>query len=634
MNEKWLQLPFDTRLQLVRDMSVGDIKSTYKLTTEEYRRAQDMLEEMPKLMPKTKLETVNAAPDKRSLREASRDFTLTLTTAELIDNAIDRFLKDHPTEEDTLEIDISFDRVMNACVYEDNAGGFRKDDLANFFKPGGTDNSSTGWSIGSYAWGAKKARSALADAVELISRTSSGPACFASIDGDWDNRDQDWFIKVGEEGVNFESPKTKVRKGHTRILFKNLKPLVDSSPAALLDLRRNLGELYALLLAHHPHCPYKFQLSIKIDGQPVTGDYKYKWTQYRDESVDVHPRQYFFDADITLPFVTDATSKTQKVEFILEIGVKQDTGGATESIRESDFFDTADDWGIDVYGLGIRLIDRNIRAPLGLRQELVRKEAGAKLVKGRLIILGSSYAIPWDTHKANVAVGHPTLLAINEKIGPYIQSYVNVAQKAARKLQKAVNKFTEAAWDGGWKRADPGGTNVSFSYDYCGQTKAETDLLANPEANGEETDGEETAADARESQVATPEDQTQPTNPARPASETRRGAQTQASTVNTAVIAQPAAYPQPATGNTQHANPLPSIQTSRATGTNVRQKQVKFQVTEQEEQALCKWLKCDKKELNDKLKKRVLKEAKAKPSPGNGGGSEHQAFRETPHKNQ
>jgi YD repeat-containing protein len=621
MNEKWLQLPFDSRLQMVRDMAAADIKATYQLTTEEYRRAQEMLEELPKVMPRMKLQTVNAAPDKRSLREASRDFTLTLTTAELIDNAIDRFLKEEPTEKDILEIDISFDKVMNACIYEDNAGGFRKEDLPNFFKPGGTDNQSMGWSIGSYAWGAKKARSALADAVELISRTSSGPACFASIDGDWDNRDEDWSIKVGEEGVNIEGPKTKIRKGHTRIIFKNLKPLVDISTGALEVLRRNLGELYALLLAHHSHCPYKFQLAIKIDGHPVTGDYAYKWTQYRDEAVDVHPRQYFLDAEVTLPFVTDPSSKTQKVEFILEIGVKQDTGGATESIRESDFFDTADDWGIDVYGLGIRLIDRNIRAPLGLRQELVKREAGAKLVKGRLIILGSSYAIPWDTHKANVAIGHPTLLAINEKIGPYIQSYVNVAQKAARRLQKAVNKFTEAAWDGGWERTEPGGTKMSFSYDYRGQLTAETDSTGEPETDGEED------AEIQEAEVSTAEAQPPSTNsgtPASPAAGGGRGAETQAGAPSSTAASE--TPPRPPAGNAQHASPLPSIQTSRSNGAAARQKQVKFSVSDQEHQTLCKWLKCDKKELNDKLKKRVLKEAKAKSAGGNGGGVDTKAF--------
>jgi hypothetical protein len=617
MNEKWLQLPFDTRLQMVRHMSAADIKATYQLTNEEYRRAQDMLEELPKVLPRTRLQTVNAAPDKRSLREASRDFTLTLTTAELIDNAIDRFLKDKPGENDVLEIDISFDRVMNVCICEDNAGGFRKEDLPNFFKPGGTDNYPTGWSIGSYAWGAKKARSALADAVEIFSRSSSGPACFASIDGEWDNRDEDWTIKVGEEGVNIESPKTKVRKGHTRIIFKNLKPLVDVTQGALDVLRRNLGELYALLLAHHPHCPYKFQLSIKIDGQPVTGDYAYKWTQFRDDSVDVHPRQYIFDADVILPFVTDPDSRTQKIQFILEMGVKQDTGGASYSIRESEYFDPADDWGIDVYGLGIRLIDRNLRGPLGLRQELVKREAGAKLVKGRLIILGSSYAIPWDTHKANVAIGHPTLLAINEKIGPYVQAYVQVAQKAARKLQGAVNRFTAAQWDGRWERTEPDRKKVCFSYDFRGRGATAPDA-ADPEPDGEAPDDGEPETSVTGGQ---------PPSTA-PDTGTRHGARTPANGGGTTgTTTTPAGTsPRPPSGGAQHANPLPSIQTSRPNGSSTRQKQVKFAVTEQEHQALCNWLKCEKQDLNDKLKRRVLKEAKAKVTGGDGGRVNAKAF--------
>lgn len=61
----------------------------------------------------------------------------------------------------SLDIVISFDPVMNACTYEDNAGGFEGHQLINFFRPGGTDNSPVTHSIGSYAWGAKKARAAL-----------------------------------------------------------------------------------------------------------------------------------------------------------------------------------------------------------------------------------------------------------------------------------------------------------------------------------------------------------------------------------------------------------------------------------------------------------------------------------------
>src|SRR5262249_32423989 len=142
-----------------------------------------------------------------------------------------------------------------------------------------------------------------------------------------------------------------------------------------------------------------------------------------------------------------------------------DTGCATEGIDESGLFDPTDDWGIDVYGLGIRLIERNLRAPLGLTHELVKKEQGAKLVKGRLIILGSSYAIPWDTHKKSVAPSHPTLLGINERIGPLVQEYVRVAQKAARKLQGAVSKFSESPWSGDWVVAEDGGEKISFSFD-------------------------------------------------------------------------------------------------------------------------------------------------------------------------
>lgn len=605
MNQQWVDLPYETRLQLIRDKTpVAVLRGTYELTDDEIGAVREVVEAVPKLKAGTKLESVSAAPDKRSLREASRDFTMTLTFAELIDNAIDRFIKGKAKAGDTLHVKIVFEREMNACIYEDNAGGIKKEDLPNLFRPGGTDNDPAAWSIGSYAWGAKKARSALSDSVDIISRAVKGPACFATIDRDWDNRDDDWKIKVGEEGKNFELPaKFKVPVGSTRIIYKNLKPLVNTSPAALQDLRRDLGELYALLLEHHPQCPYKFNLKIEIDGEVVTGDYEYRWTQYRDEAVDLHPRQAFYTANVLLPFVKEEAQKLQQIQFILEIGVKQDTGAAT-TVDESGLFDPTDDWGIDVYGLGVRLIERNLRAPLGLTHELVKKEQGAKLVKARLIILGSSYAIPWDTHKANVAVGHPTLVAINEHIGPLVQEYVRVAQKAARKLKGAVSKFSETPWDGEWVRKEEG-AHVAFTYD-----KTEPVLPTTPpppadgaaEPNGTPPKGHGKGKKDEE-----------PPAPAAP--------------VAPPVRVSPPKLP----AGTKLADYLPKIQTTTSNGSTVKQRSIKFQVTPDEYHRLAIWQKEEGAELNDKIKRYVLKQARAKTKkkkPGKGGAVDTKEFEE------
>ncbi len=156
MNDKWLQMSFEQRQTLLKDMESTDLKKTYELTDSEYGVALEGIDSMPVLPPRARLKIYSASPDKRSLREASRDFNLTLIFAELIDNSIDRFCKDEPASDDELEISISFDRVLNTCIYEDNAGGFAKDNVINFFKPGGTDNDSMTHSIGSYAWGARR----------------------------------------------------------------------------------------------------------------------------------------------------------------------------------------------------------------------------------------------------------------------------------------------------------------------------------------------------------------------------------------------------------------------------------------------------------------------------------------------
>jgi hypothetical protein len=468
MNDKWQNLSTNSRIQMVRDIDAALLKTTYALNDEELENAKKVFSKLAQVRARGKLRRVSAAPDKRSLREASRDFTLTLVFAELIDNSIDRFIRNAPSNTDTLNITIGFDRITNSCIYEDDAGGFEPEQVPNFFQPGGTNNQVSTFSIGSYAWGAKKARSALAESVDLLSRPQNGgKACLASIDEGWDDRDEDWFINVGEEGKHFDLPTAaKLLSGHTRLVFKNVKESHAINDSAFGDLRRDLGELYALLIARHGRCPYPFNINIQVQQQVVTADFQYKWTQYHDESIDLRPRSYRCVEEVLLPFGVDDTDKKQKVEVILEIGVKQDTQCATGSIEHSNFFDPADDWGIDVYGLGMRLIERNVRAPLGLTQDLVQNQQAAKLVKGRLIIIGSSYAIPWDTHKMRIALGHPTLGMINETLGQFIQEYVRCARKTARGgLQNAVRHFRDNPWDGKWTSTDRGGNKIPLSYD-------------------------------------------------------------------------------------------------------------------------------------------------------------------------
>jgi hypothetical protein len=642
MNEKWQQLPFDTKQKLLQDTPEELLKSTYELSNEEYTRAQGLIEDLPQLLPRKHLEKKSAAPDKRSLREASRDFTMTLTFAELIDNSIDRFLKNKPKPNDVLQISINFNKELNTCIYEDNAGGFLKDDLPNFFKPGGTDNQATTRSIGSYAWGAKKARSALADSVDVVSRAATGPACFATIDDDWDNRDDDWFIRVGEEGSNIQIPSTgKVQRRHTRIYFKNLRPLMNTSPAALAALRRDLGELYGLLLAHHPLCPYQFSLDIRIDGQPVTATYQYRWTQYRNEQADVHPRQYFFESQVELPFVSDEANRTQKVTFILEIGLKCDTGCGTEAIRESNLFNVAEDWGIDVYGLGgARLIARNLRSPLGIKEDLVNKERGMALVKGRLIILGSSHATPWDTHKAKVAVSHPTLSAINSMISPVVQTYLEVAKKAAGRggvIEKAVSKFSQIPWDGQWERPATEGKSEKFTFDLRSHNPQqggaaspdEKAIPARDRTGSNLNDGAPSLAPGSSGKAPAP-----PIAP-RPGAIAKAATKTTSPVGRKSVNGKPqltaAQAPAPTQDSSSHqptpaAQPsldgwLPKIHTSRTAKKSARLQWVKFQLTEAEHRAVCTWLNCERTDVNQTLKQKVLKEALGRTTKGQPVGS-------------
>ncbi len=248
-------------------------------------------------------------------------------------------------------------------------------------------------------------------------------------------------------------------------MFKDLKPLINSSAAALQHLRQDLGELYALLLRRHPDCPCHFALRIDVQGQAVDGTYDYRWTVYADSETDLRPRRFVVTKEVNLPFATvEDGDETQEISLVLEIGIKQDTGCAIEGVESSSLFDTTDDWGIDVYGNG-RLIERNVRQPLGLTEVLTGQQQSAKLVKGRLLIRGSSYAVPWDTHKTRIASNHPTLAAVNEDLAQIVQAYARAAKTAGRGKKAISTKLFPNPWSRKWKATDAKGKPLSLAFD-------------------------------------------------------------------------------------------------------------------------------------------------------------------------
>ena len=131
---------------------------------------------------KKEVKVVDGTPEKRLFWSIISDYELKTSVCELIDNALDIWLKGGKSDSLTIKLVLDCDRQL--IRIQDNAGGVPEGDHRVLVSPGGTLNSPDENIIGLFGVGSKRAVVALAEETKILTRHKDGPSYEIDINQD------------------------------------------------------------------------------------------------------------------------------------------------------------------------------------------------------------------------------------------------------------------------------------------------------------------------------------------------------------------------------------------------------------------------------------------------------------------
>lgn len=144
---------------------------------------------------KKEVDRVNAVPSKRLFLSIIADYDLNRSICELIDNALDIWVKNGKNK--PLKIQINLDKDQQTIYISDNAGGVKKEDIRVIVGPGQTTNLATDEVIGIFGVGTKRAVVALAQDIKISTRHGKNKTYRVEFDDSW-LQNEDWELPVYE----------------------------------------------------------------------------------------------------------------------------------------------------------------------------------------------------------------------------------------------------------------------------------------------------------------------------------------------------------------------------------------------------------------------------------------------------
>ncbi len=343
---------------------------------------------------KRQVDTVDATPSKRLYLSIIADYDLNKGISELIDNALDIWIKDNKLNK--LNISIILDEIQQTIIVKDNAGGVGKEDLGNIVGPGHSSNSEKDETIGIFGVGTKRAVVALAQDIRIKTRRKDGNSHQVEFDDNWFMSSEDWHLPVYEIS-DIDANSTIIEMTRLRIRIDNIK---------IESLMQHLGATYSKFLRHK-------NLNVKLNNIEVVPISHEKWAY----PPDFEPRHFS-------GVVTTSNGEEVKVEAM--------AGLSTESNPSSG------EWGVYVY-CNDRLIVPGLKTfEVGFASGLAGKpHPDISLMRVLLFINGPAKLMPWNSSKSDINPSHEVFLAIRNWLVNVVSDYAS--------LSRRFNKM-----EGGW----------------------------------------------------------------------------------------------------------------------------------------------------------------------------------------
>lgn len=329
------------------------------------------------------------------------DYDLKTGLCELIDNALDIWLKGGKLSSPTIEVTLDVERQLISV--KDNMGGVRLEDLYLLLAPGGSKNDPKAQMIGIFGVGSKRAGIALGEDVEIKTRFKGERSLELNINSDWLNSDE-WTLNA------YEIP--DIERGTTQVEISKLRrPFVATDIGAL---RIHFGQTYSWFI--------KAGCTIELNGIAVDPEDFECWSY----PAGFHPKSAKFNVEIP---------NEGKVSIDITVGLIRDRNPEE------------DNYGAYFY-CNHRLIVKELRTrEVGYfnSQEAGVPHPDASHCRGIVKLQGPARLMPWNSTKNGINTGHILFPHIRPTLVPLMGHFSTLSRRLKYDWDKNVYSHASGA---------------------------------------------------------------------------------------------------------------------------------------------------------------------------------------------
>ncbi|MGJ4907829.1 ATP-binding protein [Bradyrhizobium sp. HKCCYLS2033] len=334
---------------------------------------------------KRELGPIDGTPEKRMFWSIISDYDLKTGLCELIDNALDIWLRSSRSKVPKILIQLDTERQIISV--QDDVGGVKFEDLHLLLAPGGSKNDPASEVIGIFGVGSKRAGIALGEQVDIRTRFRSGQSLELNITREW-LENEDWKLAA------YEIP--DIERGTTRVEISRLRrPFISTDIGAL---RVHFGQTYSWFIRNG--------CVIEVNGVGVGAEDFDNWS---------YPPGY---APKVAAFEVDFLSEG-KVSVEIVVGLIGDR------VPEGD------NYGAYFY-CNHRLIVKELRSrEVGYfnPQEAGVPHPDASLCRGIVRLQGPARLMPWNSTKNGINTGHVLFGRVRATLAPLMAYYTSLSRR-------------------------------------------------------------------------------------------------------------------------------------------------------------------------------------------------------------
>lgn len=346
---------------------------------------------------KKEVDQVNAVPSKRLFLSIIADYDLNRSMSELIDNALDIWVKNGKGT--PIDIRINLDKNQQTICISDNAGGVKKDDIHVIVGPGQTSNLPTDEIIGIFGVGTKRAVVALAQDIKITTRHGKNKTYRVEFDDSW-LQTEDWQLPIYEVD--------EIVEGTTNIELQRLR--IRITDEAISQLKEYLQSTYARFLINN-------QVTIKLETDQLQPLGFENWAYPPNFS----PRRYTGN-------LTTEDGGTVRVEVLAGLTRESSPAGG--------------EYGVYFY-CNERLITRGLKDyNVGFTKGLAgRPHPSVSLLRVIVSLNGPVQLMPWNSSKSGINPNHQVFVALRNFLVQVVKDYASLSRRLEGDWPEKVFKY-------------------------------------------------------------------------------------------------------------------------------------------------------------------------------------------------